>query len=189
MFMIADARSLHPSSIAGSLLCSPGQASSHLMLPHFCIPCHPQPADGMCWWMQGNSSKLWSVYRKQKPVVCAVWPCVCTVWYTVHLYCTGSAYSRLPTPVVLLFLPSVASWHSTRQHLWVCHLQKRQKLGNSKQWFSVYKLFKLIMWVIHMIVSEWEQVTLTKSELNTMEGWSKENVTPPFFLRLPCGRL
>ena len=24
MFMIADARSLHPSSIAGSLLCSPG---------------------------------------------------------------------------------------------------------------------------------------------------------------------
>ena len=82
---------------------------------HFCQCCHISASlsSWACWWLQGNSSKLSSNYRKQKPVIRAVWPCVCTVLYSA-LYCTGSAYSRLPTPVVLLlFLPSVASWHST----------------------------------------------------------------------------
>ena len=34
------------------------------------------------------------------------------------------------------------------------------------------------------MVLEWDQVTLTKSELNTMEGWSKGNVTPPFSIHV-----
>ena len=34
------------------------------------------------------------------------------------------------------------------------------------------------------VVLQWDQVTLTKSELNTMEGWSKENMTPPFYIHV-----
>lgn len=115
MFMIADARwSLHPSSIAGSLLCSPGQAFSHLtqMLPHICIPRHPKPDGGMCWWVQGNSSVNYDPFTENKSQWCVQYDHVGVLYGTVactalalripgfqHLLCCCSSFpqSRLDT--------------------------------------------------------------------------------------------
>ena len=153
MFMIADARSLHPSSIAGSLLGSPGQASSHLVLPHICIPCHPCSLQMACVGGCKETLLNYDPFTENKSQWCVPYDHVCVLYGTgpctalalripgfQHLLCCSSfPQSRLDTR------PDNISESAVIR-------KKGRNWGTLNSKTQCTNLFKLRMWVIQMVV-------------------------------------